>query len=577
MRPLTRGTTAATALAVLAPAAVLLSGAPATAAATTVDLVPLASFDSTSGRGEGGAEIVAFDPASRRVFITNDPVLGPDRPSVDVVDLRNPSSPVPLPSVNLMSQGASAVQSVAVSHGVLAVAVTLTSPQAPGAVLLYDAATSRFLRRAAVGALPDAVTFTPDGMSVVVANEGEAACQGRTLVNPEGSVSIVDVATGSVRTANLLAYNGRKAELQQAGVRLVLPGGTVAQELEPEYSTVSADGLTAYVTLQEANAVATVDLVTATVTAIRGAGSVDFDVVPVDASDRDGPGGTALINRRTRDVVGLVAPDGIASLHSRSGPVLLLAGEGDARDTLAACGVPSDTARLSSARVVLDPTAYPDGATIKADGTAAGYGRLNVSVVDGDTDGDGDIDQLTVLGSRSLRIVRPDGSLVFDTEDQLEALIAGRFPGSFNISSGLNDTTTFDARSDDKGPEPESVVVGRVGGRDLAFVALERVGGVATFEVTRPESTTLVGYDNPAIDGSSVGTSDRAPEGLVFVQAADSPNKQPLLLVSNEGLGTTTVYEVRLSRAAEQARERRAAAGPRAAGLASTAPSRPVL
>ena len=40
------------------------------------------------------------------------------------------------------------------TRGVLAVAVTLPSPQLPGDVLLDDAATSRLLRRVAVGALP---------------------------------------------------------------------------------------------------------------------------------------------------------------------------------------------------------------------------------------------------------------------------------------------------------------------------------------------------------------------------------------------------------------------------------------
>ena len=294
-------------------------------------------------------------------------------------------------------------------------------------------------------------------------------------------------------------------------------------------------------TLQEANAVATVDLTSATVRDVRGVGLQDHRVVPADLSDRDSASGTAAILRRTRPVVGLTMPDGIARMGEGAGTVLLLAGEGDARDGRSTCGPRDDVARVGSSSIALDPGTY--GPAIKGSGPE-GLGRLNVSRIDGDADRDGDIDLLHALGSRSLRLVRPDGSLVADTGQSLEMAIASRFPEHFNINgeSGLG---TFDERSDDKGPEPESVVVGRVGGADLAFVALERFGGVATYDVSDPRAPYLAGLDNPAVDGSTVGTADRAPEGLAFVPAGRAAGGVPLLLVSNEVSGTVTVYEVK--------------------------------
>ena len=200
------------------PAGLLTAAAPASAA-VGIDLVPVASYASSSGAVPGGTEIVAFDPTTRRAFTTND-AAGVTR--VDVADLEDASEPVLLAPIDLARQGATGVQSVAVAGGVLAVAVTLSSPQQPGAVLLYDTATLELLRSVTVGALPDAVTFTPDGARVVVSNEGESACAGTTLVNPEGSVSVITVTTGAVATARFTQYDtetGRE-QLLAAGVRL---------------------------------------------------------------------------------------------------------------------------------------------------------------------------------------------------------------------------------------------------------------------------------------------------------------------------------------------------------------------
>ena len=88
-----------------------------------------------------------------------------------------------------------------------------------------------------VGALPDMLTFTPDGSKVIVANEGEPNSD--YTIDPEGSVSIIDVSGGlgaisqaNVTTLNFNAFNPAQAALEAAGVRIFGPGATVSQDLE---------------------------------------------------------------------------------------------------------------------------------------------------------------------------------------------------------------------------------------------------------------------------------------------------------------------------------------------------------
>jgi YVTN family beta-propeller protein len=145
-----------------------------------------------------------------------------------------------------------------------------------------------------VGSLPDMVTFTPDGMTVLVANEAELDEDGN---DPAGSVSVIDLSNGvanaTVATATFDAFNSELATLKAEGVRLFaeeegFETTTVAQDLEPEYIAISPDGTQAMVTLQENNAVAIIDIATATVVDVVALGLKPFQGLPADFSDRDG-------------------------------------------------------------------------------------------------------------------------------------------------------------------------------------------------------------------------------------------------------------------------------------------------
>jgi hypothetical protein len=507
----------------------------------------------------GGAEIPAFDPISRRSFVVN-----AGSATVDVLDLRNPKKPTKVGSLDIVAdlapRSVGAANSVDVRRGMLAVAVEAEPKQDDGWVAFYSTQTLELLAVLPAGALPDMVTFTNDGRYALAANEGEPDA---TYTNdPEGTVTIIDLtrishsnATKTIRFDDFNIGGARHGELP-ADVRIYGPGATVAQDLEPEY--ITTDGETAWVTLQEANAIAVIDISTARVKRIFALGFKDHSKArnKLDASDDDG-----AIRIRRWPVFGMYQPDSIANFEVGDKHYLITANEGDTRDYDGY----SEEERVAD--LTLDPTAFPNAAELQDD---TNLGRLTVTTALGDTDDDGDFDRLYVPGGRSFSIWNArTGALVFDSGAELEQLIANLLPDEFNSNNDENDS--FESRSDNKGPEPEGVTVGRVGGRLYAFVGLERIGGILMMDLTDPRNPEYVDYVNNRqfVDaaGAPVPTcaafdppdsddlddcitpnpaaGDLGPEGLKFVPAHQAPRGKPLLIVGNEVSGTTTVYEVR--------------------------------
>jgi hypothetical protein len=379
------------------------------------------------------------------------------------------------------------------------------------------------------------VTFTGSGDFALVANEGEPQGYCAGDVDPEGSVSVIDLRSGvrraTVRTAGFGGFDA--ATLRAAGVRIYGPGATAAQDLEPEYITTSTNGRTAWVSLQEANALATIDVRSARVTAIAPLGTKDHLVASnaIDPSDRDGG-----IHIGTWPVKGLYEPDAVASYAVKGKSYVVTANEGDTRDY--PCY--GEEARVST--LTLDPTAFPNAAALKAN---AALGRLTVTTTS--PQGPAGYTELQVPGARSISVRDARGGLVWDSGDALERLVAERDPGVFNANHDA--TASFDTRSDNKGPEPEGVDLGRLKGRTYAFVGLERVSAIAVFDVTDPAAGRVAGYaSNRDETGSApAGTAgDLGPEGVHFIDAEDSPTGQPLLVVGNEVSGTTTIWGVSL-------------------------------
>ena len=557
-----------------------------------------------SGFDESAAEIVSFDPTTDQLFVVNAESGG-----VDVYDLADPSAPAFSVALDVAADVAAARDDVAaagdlgaansvdvdVASATLAVAIEADTKQDPGYIAFY-ATDGTFQSAVQVGALPDMVTFTPDGSTVLVANEGEP--NGAYDVDPEGSVSVIDVSGGAallmdanVSTADFTAFNGAAAP---ADVRVFGPGATVAQDLEPEYIAVDPSGMTAYVALQENNALATVDIATATVTAVTSLGTKNHRLPGngLDGSNRDD-----AINIRNWPLFGMYMPDAIAAYDVAGSTYVVTANEGDAREyfdesitdeatCLAGGGFDFDaekgclvfidevriedffdagsvyggaTIDLPQADVLLLPDGNADGAiTVDDLNSDATIGRLKVSIASGETAGC-DISsalnlgtctftELHSYGARSFSIFNVDtGTLVFDSGDDFERITAERLGSDFNSTNDENDSG--ENRSDDKGPEPEAVALGVIGGKTYAFIGLERVGGIMVYDVTVPEQSEFVQYVNPR-DFSATDVEDPAngvdlgPESIEFVAAADSPNGNPLLLVGNEVSGTINVFEI---------------------------------
>jgi 2',3'-cyclic-nucleotide 2'-phosphodiesterase (5'-nucleotidase family) len=529
---------------------VLLPPAPP---ADAIQLSVLGTFE-TGLFDEGAQEIAAHDPETQRLFVTN----AADA-SLDILDIADPAQPTLLDRLDLQALLGSqhiavGPNSVAVRDGIVAVAVARETAEGgfplPGLVAFLST-DGQLLDTVEVGYLPDMLTYTPNGKWLIVANEGEPTDD--YSFDPEGSVSVIrlrgcrqhwrracelNVRQRDVRTADFRFFNRVQHWLEHRGVRIYGPGATVAQDLEPEYIAVSEDSRTAYVTLQENNAIALVSIPFAKVLRIEPLGLKDWEHSGsgLDASNRDDS-----INIAPWPVMGMYQPDAIAAFEIGRSTYLITANEGDARDYDGF----SEEERVAD--LDLDQTAFPDADALQED---AALGRLNATTATGDLDGDGDFDQIHGYGGRSFSIWRAWGNRllgpVYDSGSLLEELTAALLPTEFNSNNDENDS--FDSRSDDKGPEPEGVTVGKVRGRIYAFVGLERVSGVMVFDVSNPYSPAFVQYvSNRDFSGDAEkGTAgDLGPEGLLFIPAKESPiNGVPLLAVTNEVSGTTTLYRV---------------------------------
>ncbi|MDX2287651.1 MAG: choice-of-anchor I family protein [Hyphomicrobiaceae bacterium] len=482
-------------------------------------LAALATIGSTDGIV--GAEISAYDAASQRLFVTSGAGL-------QIVDLSDPTAPafVSIIDFTLAPYGANStnVSSVASSGGLIAVSLLNADKTVPGEVVFFNAADGSFVRKATVGNHPDMVTFTPDGTKLLVANEGELTT---TNQDSPGSVSIIDVATGVVTPVSFTGFDGQETSLRAEGVRIAA-GVSASNDLEPEYISISPDGTKAFVTLQENNAVAIVDIATGTVDDIVGLGLQDYSSLMADFSDRDGPTGGQSVELTTGNpVFGFFMPDAIASYSSNGQTYYVIANEGDDRNDFLPA---EETDRIGD--LTLDPIAFPNAAALQED---AVLGRLEVFTNAGDEGNDGDYEQLITLGGRSFSILDSTGARVFDSADILERVFAAT-PGTFTDGTALDDS-----RSDAKGPEPEGVTVQVINGRTYAFVGLERgQGGVMAFDVTDPTDVTFSSY--------AFTLGDLQPEGLTFIKATDSPTGSDLLVVTNEGTDsptddTITIYE----------------------------------
>ena len=456
--------------------------------------------------GEGASEISAYDAISKKLFTVN-----VTSNQISINNISNLDAPVSETPIDLTSFGSP--NSVAIYDGKLAVAVEANPKQNPGKILVYNTSNNVLINQYTVGALPDMVTFSKDGKLIISANEGEP--NDDYTIDPLGSISIIDLSDDSVTTLDFTSFNSEEATLEAQGFRVFGLGATLAQDVEPEYITVSEDSNTAWVSLQENNGMAKVNLTTKTIEAIYPLGYKDNSLPgnEIDASDKDDA--TEL---KSWPVLGMYQPDAIASVNIGGTDYIFSANEGDSRDYDGF----SEEVRVGD--LVLDETAYP---TINDFQNEINLGRLKTTTVLGDTDNDGDVDQIYSYGTRSFSVWSGNGSLLYDSGNSIAQETLSLTPLRFNDE---------DKRSDDKGAEPEAVSILNIANeRYILFVGLERNDQILVYDITNPIAPNFITVL------SHVG--DEAPEGLLVIPAAESPNGKDLLVVSNEDSGTVSFYE----------------------------------
>jgi hypothetical protein len=528
-----------------------------------------------------GGEIVAFDKANDLVLTTNSfNAAGLENHAINIYSLSNTGSLNLTTTVNLntsvfasvtdiLSVSSVAVDPLGRDFGVASVIPTANNTT-QGRIALFQLSTGTVLKTLDVGYHPDSVSFTPNGSRILVANEGEFVATG---AQSPGSVSIVDVssvtggATGisSLSGSNVTDVNfstGLASGVTLTGLRnnrldTLQVKTPDALDVEPEYIASTNDK--AYVTLQESNAIAVVDLSgvnAGKVTDIHLLGTINQRI---DASDRDGVADSPATERpadlvvtgtnypaaKVDDVVaGMPMPDTAVTFQKNGVQVIATANEGDFRL--------DDVDRIRVRDIGTgqrDATVFTS--TLRDN---AVLGRLRVSSIDGDTDADGQIEVPTMPGTRSFTLWNAEtGAIVFDSGSAIEDYVKANNLSTFGIETGTTGAAFFDSRSDDKGPEPEALAFGQVNGRDLIFVGAERENGIFQFDITDLNNVEITGYYNTV-----TGTADNgfgaftSPESIQFIAASDSPTGQALLIVGYEGVfdgaidisGSLAVYSV---------------------------------
>mgnify|MGYP000521889190 CR=1 FL=1 len=507
-----------------------------------------------TGEALGGAEIVSFDAEENRLFVVNS-----NAGQVEVLDLSNPTNPrqdAVLDASAIAEREASGLDaaggtnSVAVHDGIVAAAVEADPATDDGAVAFYEASSLQFINAVSVGPLPDKVTISPDGDYTVVANEGEPG----SATDPAGSVSVIDISSSvgaaETSTATFRSFDGQEDRLRQEGVHIVSADDGAArasESFEPEFVAVSPDSSMAFVSLQENNALARVDLDDATVERVDGLGFKHFSLPgnELDASDADGT------SFQSWPVEGMFQPDAIDTYEVAGETFVVTANEGDAKDF--------EVSVLGD--LDLDPggfelTEFPQVDSVEDLKQPAHLGNMEVNEAAmaefADEDGDGSYSSIYAIGGRSFSVWKPTATgvdLVFDSGDDFERTFAQQRPdGHVNLV--------------ESGPETESIELGAVGDRTFAFVGQEKGSGVAVYDVTNPgapeyrQMAINRNYDVSEDDLEDAAEADPdgdrparagdfAPEGVHFVSAAESPVENPLLCVGYEVSGTVGVFEVK--------------------------------
>ena len=350
--------------------------------------------------------------------------------------------------------------------------------------------------------------------------------------------------------------------------------------VEPEYAVIDDNNQFAYITLQENNGVAVLDIDNKEIVNIFSLGSHDFSLTGLDASDRDNAINIATYSQ----LYGLRMPDVIDYFIGDNGrEYILTANEGDSKDF--------DESRVAD--ITLDPDAFPDDIDLMQLQLDENLGRLKIINQLGLNETSGLFKELYAFSSRDFTVleIMKDGNgkinsldMVFSSLDEFESITADSL-GTVGFNANT-DFDSFDARSDDKGPEPETLIVGKCTRKEkgkkrrrrrrgskssdsddsdesgdkskdkndeervYVFIGLERVGGIMVYDMTDIKDIEFVQYLNsrdfdveyeedtrPPEDAGDV-----APEQLRYIEG--DVYGVPLLFAAYTESSSIAIYKV---------------------------------
>ncbi|CAM3574987.1 choice-of-anchor I family protein [Paenibacillus lupini] len=502
----------------------------------TLSISKIGSFSLGQTDADGGvAEIVKYNKDNNKFYLVNG---SGSPPSLEIIGLGNATG-------NLVTEKTVKVEELSEEHGEfnygdltsvdintttkrIAISVQDEDALMPGKIIVLDY-DGNYVTEYDTGVQPDMIKSTEDGRYILTADEAEPR---EVTKDAKGSVTIVDTVAN---TSTPVYFDNPDVIEDGVHIRGDVTQGTsefpgkkedADYDFEPEYIALSGDSKTAYVTLQENNAIAVVDIATRKVTAVKDLGFKDFNEV-ANALDIQS---NSAIQLETVPFKGMYMPDGMASYTVNGKTYLFTANEGDASEFR------ENASKVGAVKGNLDPNsaAY----NFLKDTTA--YDKVEVAADMGN-------DGIYMYGGRSFSVWNAATmDQVYDSGNDFETITAKRQPNYFNVS---NDATSMDSRSVKKGPEPEDIKVGKVGNKELAFIGLERTGGFMTYDVTDPEHPQFANYTNTRnYTGSDILDTDTGPEGIEFIPASASPTGQPLLLVAYEVGGKVGVYQINVTK-----------------------------
>ena len=508
----------------------------------TIDVKKIASYSTGLTDKDGGvAEIVKYNPDNQKFYVINGKLQ-----TIDIVDLSSLKTNThqdlskeksiniaELLNSNSFQYGDLTSIDINTENQIIAAAVQDVDYTKNGRIVILDY-DGNILHTFEAGVQPDNVVISKDGNHILSANEAEPRMGLENGADPEGSVTIVNYETKQAKT---VLFDNTSVIDSDVHIRNNGSLADAVHDLEPEYISLTEDGKTAFVSLQENNAIAKINVETGKVISVKSLGFKDHSLPGngLDAARND------KIEIESLPILGVYMPDSIDVIEKDGMTYLLTANEGDATEWEEFVNV-KDFKKIKDS-IQLDPSLFKGFTQQEAEATfermksSGDYDKLEVLTDRGN-------DAIYTLGGRSFSIWNADTmELVFDSGSEFEEITAERYPDYFNWS---NDDDVFEKRSAKKGPEPEDVKVGMIGNELYAFIGLERISGVMTYNITNPSNATFANYTNTR-DFSQTISGDVAPEGLAFIQAENSPTNKPLLLVGNEVSGTVAVNEYQVN------------------------------